>query len=129
MITAARPIVPKLSNDTRVLMAISQWVLDHGHSPAVRDLMAETGLSSGAVTYRLGLLRMRGLVDWHPYHARTLRLTPRGNLALGDVCGLDIPHEWSDVDHVMGRANDPDARSHECLYCDTCGAFECGEEE
>lgn len=54
-----------------------------GYAPTIRELCAKLGITTNAVADNLRALKRKGLVDWRPNAARTLRLTSRGLRELG----------------------------------------------
>lgn len=61
------------------LIVIREYWDRRGHAPTLRELAQARGLkSSNGVAGTLDRLRKRGLVEWEPKRARTLRLTESG---------------------------------------------------
>lgn len=59
----------------RVLLAIEVFNREHPYPPSIRDIQAAADLSSTSVVlWHLRALRARGLVDWTPGVARSIRL-------------------------------------------------------
>ena len=62
--------------ERRILGAIRRYTQDFGYGPSVRDLQAETGISSTCVVaYWITRLERKGYVTLTPGKSRTLRLT------------------------------------------------------
>lgn len=72
-----------------VLMFIKEFRAKNGMGPTLRDIMRGWGLSSpNAVMCHLRALRSRGLIDWIPGKARSIRLV--GFVAV-DVPAVILP--------------------------------------
>lgn len=60
-----------------VLLFIHNFSQRMGYAPTVREIMLAVGLSSSSVVhYHLRQLKGRGVIDWVPGRARTLRVVP-----------------------------------------------------
>ena len=60
----------------RTLFALTE---KRGYAPTIRELGNKLGIeSTNAVKDHLKALKKRGLIEWTPNRARTLRLTQRG---------------------------------------------------
>lgn len=71
------PVSPHLLTDVQLdtLIAVAALCSKHGYSPTVREIQAEVGVPIGAVHSRLKRLQRKGLIDWQPGMARTIRIT------------------------------------------------------
>lgn len=62
-----------------VLRYVEAHRASHGHSPTVREIGRELGITSNnGVVAHLKALARKGLVQWVPHRARTLSVTPSG---------------------------------------------------
>ena len=61
--------------DQQILDFIDLYHEKHGYAPSMRDVMVGVGLVSvGAIRYRMGILKEKGLVSFEPGQARTLKV-------------------------------------------------------
>lgn len=56
----------------RVLAAIRGHFVEHGYSPSLRDLSANTGLVPSAIAYQLLQLQEKGWIRRHPHRSRAI---------------------------------------------------------
>lgn len=67
------------ARQVEVLTAVTRLTEAEGHAPTVRELADHLGISSNnGVMDHLRSLQAKGLLDWRPGRARTLRLTGLG---------------------------------------------------
>lgn len=72
------------ATDRQMVVAIRDYVEEHGYSPSFRDLGAAVGIvSAGSVKYRLSSLRDKGLLTYDDLIPRTIRLTEDGEALCG----------------------------------------------
>lgn len=70
--------VPKPSREGELFRFLCEFTQQNGYAPSIREMSAALGLQSVQAVHRyLDRLRKRGLVDWEPGKARTLRILVR----------------------------------------------------
>jgi repressor LexA len=89
----------------RILRFITQYQLDHGHPPAIRDIGRAVGIeSTGHVAYHLAVLEKQGVLTHQPRISRSLQPTRpsgpllRGRIAAGAPLELFDPGECDVLD-------------------------------
>jgi repressor LexA len=61
--------------DQAILDFIDEFHKKHGYAPSMREVMHGVGINStGAVRYRLGVMRDKGLVTFEKSQPRTLKV-------------------------------------------------------
>jgi SOS-response transcriptional repressor LexA len=66
-------VVPLLTDQRRrILDVIRGFYAEHGSTPTIREIGAETGRSASSVQYQLGQLQRMGWISRHPTLARSL---------------------------------------------------------
>lgn len=78
---------PPTARQLDVLRWVAKYIADKGYSPTNRDVCRAFGFKSpNAAQVHLNPLRKRGLITWHEFRSRTIRLTPAGlELVGGDA--------------------------------------------
>jgi repressor LexA len=78
-----RQIIEKELTVELLLAEINHFTTDNGYPPSVRDLTARLDLKSTATTHKyLAIAKRRGLILSTKSVARSLRVTPEGQLLI-----------------------------------------------